>query len=407
MNVVALRSFPAEDRRGIAPDHRIARVAIYDDMAAAEPHWRELQRGDCLSTPYQRFAFLKLWQDHVGTATQIEPFIVVGLNAAGEPLFLWPLGRRRLGGARVIEFLGGKHTNFNMGLWRRDVAAKIGAEATRAAVARLAEHADVLALVNQPPTWRGTTNPFAMLPQQRAVDFGFSGALAPDFDALLRSRTNADMRKKMRKKESRLAKMGEVRFERVAGTDNIRRVLDAFFKQKSTRMRLIGSTDAFAAPGVRRFIEAAATGPCPNEEPAVELYALTVNDIVVATLGGIVSGGRFCAMFNSILPGRYAVESPGEQLIVHLVRSCCERGLDTFDVGIGKSRFKKLFCADAEPLFDSYLPLSAAGQLLAGGYRSVAAAKRTIKQTPALWSLVHKVRRLRARYWRQPQRWTN
>ena len=50
-------------------------------------------------------------------------------------------------------------------------------------------------------------------------------------------------------------------------------------------------------------------------------------------------------MFNSIAQGRYAVESPGEQLIVHLVRRCCERGFATFDLGIGDARYKSLFAA--------------------------------------------------------------
>src|SRR5699024_6482974 len=137
---------------------------------------------------------------------------------------------------------------------------------------------------------------------------------------------------------------------------------DAFLKQKSARMRALGVPDVFAAPGVRRFIEAAATEPGEGGTPPIELYALSVDDMIVATMGGIVGGGRFCAMFNSIVQGPYAVESPGEQLLINLVRQCCERGLGTFDLGIGEAHYKSLFCGDAEPLFDSYLPLSAGGR---------------------------------------------
>jgi hypothetical protein len=45
----------------------------------------------------------------------------------------------------VVEFLGGKHANFSMGLWRRDV------------LTHLSGHADTLRLINQPLTWCGTT----------------------------------------------------------------------------------------------------------------------------------------------------------------------------------------------------------------------------------------------------------
>ena len=401
MNVVAIRSLTAESRPDKRPvpafDSQIARVQIFDDMAAAEPHWRALERGNSLATPYQDFDFLNVWQRHVGAGSGITPFIVTAFNAAGTTLFVWPLGRRTVAGRQVVEFLGGSHANFNMAVWHREAVAKIGAGDLRAVLDGLAGQADILRLTNQPLTWAGTTNPFALLPQQRSPNFGFSGALSRDFDSLLRTRTNASDRKKMRKKELTLAGYGDVRFERARSLHDVRRVLDAFFKQKSARMRALGIPDAFAAPGVRRFIEAATTEHAAGFDPPIELYALSVNDIVVATMGGIVGGGRFCAMFNSIAQGHYAIESPGEQLILNLVKGCCDRGLDTFDLGIGEAQYKTLFCSDTEPLFDSYLPLTASGRLLAIAFAATTSLKRAIKQRPALWAIVRAGRRLRAK----------
>ncbi len=402
MNVVALRSLTPDHRALPAIDARIARVEIFGDMAAAEPHWRALGRANTLATPYQGYDFLKFWQHHAGAPSGITPFIVIAFNGVGAPLFLWPFGRQTVGGMRVVEFLGGKHANFNMALWQRDAAATIGVDDLRAVLSSLAKQADILRLTNQPLTWEGTTNPFALLPQQRSANFGFSGALGPDFDALFAARTNAVARKKMRKKERALAGYGDVRFERVHGAHDVRRVLDAFFKQKSARMRALGTPDVFAAPGVRRFIEAAATEQAPGFHPPIELYALSVNDIIVATMGGIVGGGRFCAMFNSIAQGHYAIESPGEQLIINLVRNCCQRELDTFDLGIGEAQYKNLFCNDAEPLFDSHLPLSPAGHLMAAAFAAGGRIKRAIKQRPALWAVVRATRRLRAHFAAKP-----
>jgi len=378
-------------------DSRVDRVEIFGSLADAEACWRILERDDNLATAFQHYDFLKFWQIHVGAPAGVTPLIVVGLNAKREPLFLWPLGWHRAHGCRVVEFLGGKHANFNMALWRRDVAAKITASELRGVLAQLSNHADVLRLTHQPMTWAGATNPLALLPYQRAANTGFSGALVPDFEDLLRARTNAAARKKMRKKERALADFGAVRFERVADAAGIRLALDVFFKQKSARMRSIGVPDVFSKPGVRRFIEAAATAQSGGQQAPIELYTLSINDIIVATMGGIVGGGRFSAMFNSITEGRYAVESPGEQLLRCVVRDCCERGLTTFDLGIGESHYKNLFCRDAEPLFDCYLPLTTRGRLHAAAFKIVAAGKRGIKQNTAFWSLVRSLRRLRAR----------
>jgi CelD/BcsL family acetyltransferase involved in cellulose biosynthesis len=397
MNVVPMRSQPAGGQGLPATDHRVAWVKIFSEMTDAEPHWRALEQADTLATPYQRYDFLNLWQRHVGADSGVIPSIVVGFNTALEPLFLWPFGSRRIGGLIGVEFLGGKHANFNMALWRRQVAASVSADELRSAFIHLSGRADFIRLANQPLTWNGATNPFALLPHQRAANFGFSGQLVPDFDALLRARTNADTRKKMRKKERNLASFGELRFERAIAPADVRRVLDAFFKQKSARMRTLGVPDVFAGPGARRFIEAAATEQIAHGNSLIELYALSVDDIIVATMGGIVGGGRFSAMFNSIIQGQFAIESPGEQLMLRLVRNCCERGLDTFDLGIGEARYKNLLCGDAEPLVDTFLPLSPVGRLMTFGLAVGAAAKRAIKQSPAIWSVVRAARRTRAR----------
>src|SRR5690242_13135883 len=287
MSVVALRRISAENRP-IPVDSAVTEVAVFDDMAAAEGPWRALEGSGSLATPYQGYDFLYRWQAHLGAATGITPAIAVAFNPARAPLFLLPLGMRRIGGLRALEFLGGKHANFNMGLWRRDVAATIGASDLRNMTRELAGRADLLMLTAQPLTWGGVTNPLALLPHQPSANHGFSCALIPDFEALFRARTNSSTRKKMKKKERGLAAMGEVRFERASDARQINRVLDAFFKQKSARMRLLGQPDVFADPAVRRFVAAVAEPEGKRAAPA-ELYALSVDDMIVATLGGIVA----------------------------------------------------------------------------------------------------------------------
>jgi CelD/BcsL family acetyltransferase involved in cellulose biosynthesis len=126
MNVVSIRPLPTGGRIARGSDRHLARVETFDDMARAEPHWRALELVDSLATPYQRYDFLKHWQRHVGSNSGMTPFIVVGFNQESEPIFLLPLGSRPIGGLIGLEFLGGKHANFNMALWRRDVAATIG-----------------------------------------------------------------------------------------------------------------------------------------------------------------------------------------------------------------------------------------------------------------------------------------
>lgn len=379
------------------PASTLARIEIFRDMAAAAPDWKALERGDAFKTPYQAFEFLDLWQRHIGAGEGVSPFIVTGFDAAGAPLFVLPFGRRRgAAGLTVVEFLGGKHSNFNMGLWRADFLGALTATDLEAVVDALRGHADVVVLGNQPLAWAGRDNPLALLPHQASPSFGFSGPLTRDFEALFNERTSAVGRRKMRKKERTLGEYGTVTFSRASDDADIRRVADDFFTQKSARMRAIGLPDVFAAQDVRDFVTAGALATTADGSRLIELYTLSLDDTIVATMGGVCADGRFSAMFSSIIHGRYGTESPGEQLLVRVVRDCCERGLHTFDLGVGEANYKSLFC-EADAMFDSYWPLSTKGRAFAAARRGFAASKRAVKQNPLLWKIIVAGRRAKAK----------
>lgn len=379
---------------------RAVQIDILDGLAAAEPIWRELESCGALMTPYQRLDWLQAWQDHVGARTGVRPFIVVGRGPGGSPEFVWPLGLNMAGPLTVAKFLGGKHANFNLGLWRRDCALAMTAESMQAICASLAECAprlDTLYLLNQPETWDGVRNPFSLLPHQSSPSSGYKGALGRDFEAFFQAHTSAQRRSKMRRKERLLSQHGKLRYWRAITSAEAREIIAAFYEQKTQRMLERGLSGVFAEPGVREFITAAATEKIEEGAQAIELYAMSVGESIVATFGGAVAGGRFSAMFNSIVSNELARESPGEHLLVNLVRMCCERGLHTFDLGVGEAEYKKLTCELPEPLFDSLIGLTPVGRLACAAARLGLDAKRRIKSTPTLWSAAQTLRRRLAR----------
>ena len=93
-------------------------------------------------------------------------------------------------------------------------------------------------------------------------------------------------------------------------------------------------------------------------------------------------------MFNTYTLGENARHSPGLVLLMHMVAECADRGLRSFDIGVGRAHYKSSFCQEPEPLFDTFLPLTLRGRLAAGAFSTAFAAKRMIKQNPALWSAV-------------------
>jgi CelD/BcsL family acetyltransferase involved in cellulose biosynthesis len=377
---------------------QVARVEIFQDLTAAEPFWRRLEGGDTLSTPYQRYDLLAAWQHHVGTLNGVTPFLVTGFDPAGEPLFLWPLGRTRKGPLGLVHFLGSKHANFNIGLWRRDSLPAISARDLRDIFALAAEHGvDLVVLVNQPCNWDGIANPFALLPHQDSVDM--SAHLRFDHaggDATSRA-LSPSMRARLRAKERKLQQLPGYRYVQPTSEDEIDRLLESFFALKSAHMAAHGLGNVFAEAGVAAFLRHACHAKLPDGRPLIEIHALEGGGEVLALFGATVDDYRFSSMFNTYTLGENARHSPGLVLLMHMVAACADRGLRSFDIGVGRAHYKSFFCREPDPLFDTFLPLTGMGKLAALAFGGAFAGKRVIKQNAALWSAVRTLRRVRAR----------
>jgi CelD/BcsL family acetyltransferase involved in cellulose biosynthesis len=160
-------------------------------------------------------------------------------------------------------------------------------------------------------------------------------------------------------------------------------------------MRESGLSNGFDVPGVKEFTAAAAHAIDPDTgEPIIELYAASAGDTIIATFGGIAAHGRFSGMFDSVAGSEFRDYSPGELLLSRVVRSCCERGLDRFDLGIGDAAYKQVYCNDAESLYDSVIPITKAGHVAAPFWRGGLALKSKVKQSDALLRGVRSVQQL-------------
>ena len=401
---VALRQFPAPMPASPAPaDGRIARFAVFNEMSKAEAPWRALERaiesGGALVTPYQRYDFLALWQQHVGQAAGVTPFVVVGFDTAGEPMFLAPLGRRKSGPFTVVEFLGGKHVNLNFALWRRDAATSVTADDLASFVRRLAaveKDVDVLALRNQPEHWGDTANPFALLSKQPSpsncprLPLGGSGA------EVIERQISSSLRGRLRNKERKLQKLPGYRYLRATNAGEVDRLLAAFMVQKSARFSEKGMDNVFAEPGVEAFLRASCHQGLGAGAPVIEIHSLVTDEEVLALYAGVNDGKRFSGMFNSYTLSENARWSPGLILLLHMVTDCADRNLGMFDLGIGEAHYKELICPSNEKLFDSFMGLTPRGSLIVFAMQTALRVKRAIKHNRLLWSVVLSVRWTRA-----------
>jgi CelD/BcsL family acetyltransferase involved in cellulose biosynthesis len=371
---------------------RIATVDIIGDLGQAETVWRSLEGNQHFSTAYQRFDFLSAWQSQVGARENLSPFIIVARDAERRPLLLLPLTLRHERGVRSASFMGGKHATFNMPLWDGEFAAsakQADLEALLQSV-RAQSQADVLALQQQPLRWRDVENPFAMLPHQPSVNDCPLMIMVPGAEPM--TRISNSMRSRLRSKERKLKGLPGYRYGVASGEAEIKRLLDAFFRIKPLRMAEQKLPNVFAEPGVEDFIRSACMAKLQGGGHAIDIHALECDAEVIAIFAGVADGGRFSMMFNTYTMSENSRHSPGLILMRDIVDHYAALGYRALDLGIGSDDYKRLFCKDDEPIFDSFIPLTARGSLAAAAMSGINRAKHVVKHNPALLQMAQRLR---------------
>lgn len=283
------------------PDQAFAKVEVHRASAAIKSDWAELEALAPVSV-YQTRAFLLPWIETLGAARKITPLFITAKDRQGRAAALLCLGLHRYRGFRVACFLGGKETNFNFGLFRPGAnfsAADLRALLNDAAAALGPEAPDIFVLKNQPFEWGGMRNPLALLPHRASPSFAYATKLAEDGTAFLAAKLSKDARKKLRKKENRLAGFDQLTL--ITGEDPqlARKILDAFFVEKIQRCAEKAIAADFSAAAMYAFLDRLSRQRTAAGKPWLELYGLSLGERIIATYIGAGHHGRFSAMVNS------------------------------------------------------------------------------------------------------------
>ena len=375
------------------PARPFARIEICESLEDARLPWAMLAQ-DAPASPYQSFDFARVWFATIGAAEGATPLIVVARDDIGQPVALLPFARATRGPLRFAVFLGGKDSNFNLGLfrsgggWSRDDVAALFAAAAAQAAPRL----DAFLLSNQPLSWRGIANPLAGDEPQPSPSFAYASALPGDFSAWLDARASKDAKKKMRKKRARLEATAPLVHGRAAGAQEIDRALAAFHAERRARTEALGAPDPYSSAAAQEFLARLA------RDGALELHVLAHGERVIAVFGALPGAERLSGLFiGHDGDPEIARGSPGEIMVHAVVADAIARGFAEFDLGVGEARYKDEACEIVEPLFDSAFAVTLKGRLAAWVFLAARRAKRSIKRSPRLKAVQARLRRLGGR----------
>jgi len=382
----ARSSSPRRAPQGASPRplRPFSRTEICETLEDARQAWMTLAR-DAPASPYQSFDFARVWFATIGAAEGATPLIVVARDEAGRPVALLPFARTSRGPLRFAVFVGGKDSNFNLGLfrsgetWSLDNIAALLAAAARQARPRL----DAFLLCNQPLSWGDVANPLAAGETQPSPSFAYASALPGEFSVWLDARASKDAKKKMRKKRARLEATAPVVHRRAAGAPEIDRALAAFHAERRARTAALGVPDPYASAAAQAFLAQLA------RDGALELHTLSHGDRIIGVFGALPGVSRQSGLFiGHDGDPEIARSSPGEIMVQAVVADAIARGFAEFDLGVGEARYKDEACEIVEPLFDSAFAFTLKGRLAAWVFLAARRAKRAVKHSPR-WKALH------------------
>jgi CelD/BcsL family acetyltransferase involved in cellulose biosynthesis len=365
-------------------------ATLYRSFDEARSDWEQLLAQDAVS-PYQSFEFLSAWSETVGKAHGVEPMLVGLRDAGGRCVALLPFAIDRRGPLRVASFLGGRDSNFNLGLFRHDEAP--GGELLLPLLGRAArmfpDAPDLYDLRNQPYEYGGVPNPLNFGGSRPSPSDAY-GARLPSDPAELSARMSKDARKKLRRKEGHLCELGEVRYEHNVSGARAAEIADVLLAQKSIRLGSGRIASHFTEGPFKEFLNRMLS----RQEPrCFEVHALSVSGKIVAAYAGVVDGKRFSAMLNSYdMAPQFARCSPGDLLLHALMHDLASRGFTSFDLGIGEARYKNAVCDERLRLFDTIVPVTWKGFSAAPIIDCALYLKRKIKKRPALTMFILRAR---------------
>jgi CelD/BcsL family acetyltransferase involved in cellulose biosynthesis len=383
------------------PVHALAplEVDIHHSLQSAEAIWRELERHSVL-TPYQRFDWIA---GLLAAGAEPRGTIAIAVIRRGDQaIALLPLLLERHRGAMRARFLGAHQSNSDWLVLRSGF--ELDAKELQDIFAKLARQAggiDLISLQNQPAAWSGVSNSLLLLPHAPAPSnlytLGFAGVAAPYIEHGLNKKRRANINRDRRRLEEL---MGPLKLVHVRDTDMLKRTHMVFLEQRGVRFAEMGIDNIFAQKPFPEFFLRLCEGEFGKPRPALCAHALLAGDEILATAWGAMAGNHYAQYINSTTAGPASQYSLINQLIAPLMDELIQAGITSFDLGLGDFEYKTKWCT-AEPTFNSHIALSARGRLVAGLDSKITAAKRLIKQTPALWQAAQNLRRVLFRLQRQ------
>jgi CelD/BcsL family acetyltransferase involved in cellulose biosynthesis len=342
---------------GSSGPKRISVTHDISDLASVWPRSNQLGTARCYA--FQCADILELYCETVLPARNATPVFVAILNKNDEPLALIPLSIEHRYKTRILRFIDGGLSEINVPVvfsTSRDWSV----ETTQLIWQSLHNilQFDVAFLEKMPDCIGDIRNPLSVLKTSKESFSCHAMTLSEPWEKKF---SELSPTRRIKRQERRLSRRGRVEFEIAEKPGQYDVILNALARQKTQRYLETRGIDGLTRPGYHPFLKS--VGRLLYPSGAACLFALKIDDLIVATVLGFIVGSRFYYWMPSIERGEWRSYSPGHILIYKIAEWCCAHGVDVFDFGLGDEEYKLNYCDVSTALYRAEISSTRRGQI--------------------------------------------
>jgi CelD/BcsL family acetyltransferase involved in cellulose biosynthesis len=375
-------------------EHFIAdlKISVNGSLREVKAQWQSLERH-ALGSYFQSYQWCESWLEIFGDKNKVTPVIVIATSATGKIEFILPMQIRMRFGLRVLEWLCQPENNYGCGIFNIHDSKKdyhTWLNINFAAVLATLPAYDVAALENMPMSLLDKPNPLNAINRFASADQSFFTKLIPDYNALHEAKRTSKSISKIRRRDERLSEFGALELEISNIHSDSSVALHEIIHHKTAQLTELG-VRSFQTENIATFFDTILKNNSPTT--SLHVFRLVQSGQTISGLIGAHYADTFWLMILTMAPGGPTQFSPGDYVLRKSIAWACENGLKNYDFGVGYSNYKEHWADTELQLYNYYAAKTLRGLPLAAMLMFYNAAKRLVKNTPALKSFFFQLRK--------------
>ena len=324
-------------------------IVIEQSFDFLSPDYAELFDRSA-ATAFQHPVWLHSLYTRLAPVAGAAPLVVVARHRATRALaMVLPLLRIRRGPIRTVEFADLRVSDYLAPVCSPDVFSQLLADSGACAeIQRLVRPFDLLRMTKLPDARLPIETLLAASRRESMDTHAYATVLDAPFEQWRASAIDRSYQKELAKKYRQLQKKGALSFSCCDDSASVLEALEVMKKFRGPRFQAQGDGDLLQRSEYFGFYADVAIRGLGS---FVRLYAMKMDGEVIAAVLGLCHRGSFLIIMSAFASAGYKSQSLGALMFEQVARDCIERGDQMLDFTIGDEPYKKLFGAQASPMW--------------------------------------------------------